>query len=52
MKIFAPMYQRAIVWSRHPHAPRLLAGLSFIEAIIFPVPPEAMLAPMGGAGPR
>lgn len=52
MKIFAPMYQRAIVWSRHPHAPRLLAGLSFIEAIIFPVPPEAMLAPMSLSQPK
>ena len=39
-----PLYQRAIVWSRHPRAPSLLAGLSFVEAIIFPVPPEVMLA--------
>jgi len=52
MKLFAPLYQRAIVWSRHPHAPRLLAGLSFIEAIIFPVPPEVMLAPMSLSQPK
>jgi membrane protein YqaA with SNARE-associated domain len=52
MKIFAPMYARAIAWSRHPRAPAFLTGLSFIEAIIFPVPPEVMLAPMSLAQPR
>jgi membrane protein YqaA with SNARE-associated domain len=52
MKIFAPLYQRAIVWARHPRAPSLLAGLSFVEAIIFPVPPEAMLAPMSLSQPK
>lgn len=46
MKIFQPMYNRAIAWSRHRNAPWMLAGLSFAEAIIFPVPPELMLAPM------
>jgi membrane protein YqaA with SNARE-associated domain len=52
MKIFAPMYQRAIAWSRHPRAPAFLSGLSFIEAIIFPVPPEVMLAPMSLSQPK
>lgn len=52
MKIFAPLYQRAIVWSRHPRAPALLTGLSFVEAIIFPVPPEVMLAPMSLSQPK
>lgn len=52
MKIFAPMYARAIAWSRHPRAPAFLTGLSFVEAIIFPVPPEVMLAPMSLAQPR
>ena len=52
MKIFAPMYQRAIAWSRHPRAPAFLTGLSVIEAIIFPVPPEVMLAPMSLSQPR
>ncbi len=46
MKIFAPMYQRAIAWSKHPRAPAFLTGLSFVEAIVFPVPPELMLASM------
>lgn len=52
MKIFGPLYERAIQWSKHPRAPTLLTGLSFIEAIIFPVPPEVMLAPMSLAQPK
>jgi membrane protein YqaA with SNARE-associated domain len=52
MKIFAPLYQRALHWSRHPRAPAMLTGLSFIEAIIFPVPPEMMLAPMSLSQPK
>ncbi|WP_369938955.1 YqaA family protein [Xanthomonas medicagonis] len=52
MKIFGPLYERAIAWSRHRRAPALLTGLSFAEAIVFPVPPEVMLAPMSLAQPR
>ena len=29
MKLFGPLYQRALAWSRHPKAPALLGGLSF-----------------------
>ena len=46
MKLFAPLYERTLAWSSHPKAPQLLTILSFFEAIIFPVPPEVMLAPM------
>jgi len=52
MKIFQPLYDRAITWARHRHAPWLLYGLSFIEAIFFPVMPELMLAPMCLAQPK
>lgn len=52
MKLFGPLYQRALVWARHPRAPALLTGLSFIEAIVFPVMPEVMLAPMCLAQPK
>lgn len=52
MRMFASLYERAIVWARHRHAVRYLAGLSFIEAFIFPVMPEIMLAPMMLAEPR
>lgn len=52
MKLFAPIYERTLVLARHRRAPALLAGLSFIEAIFFPVMPEVMLAPMCLAQPR
>ncbi|MEO6154249.1 MAG: YqaA family protein [Thermomonas sp.] len=52
MKLFGPLYERALVWSRHPKAPALLTGLSFAEAIFFPVMPEVMLAPMCLSQPR
>ena len=52
MQIFKPLYERAIQWARHPRAPALLTGLSFVEAIIFPVMPEVMLAPMCVANPK
>jgi len=51
MKVFGPMYARALVWAAHPRAPRFLGFLSFIEAIFFPVMPEVMLAPMTLARP-
>jgi membrane protein YqaA with SNARE-associated domain len=52
MRMFGSLYERAIVWARHRHAVRYLAGLSFVEAFIFPVMPEVMLAPMMLAQPR
>jgi len=52
MKIFKPLYERALVWAAHPKAPWYLALLSFVEAIIFPVAPEIMLAPMVLAKPQ
>ncbi|MBK8285120.1 MAG: DedA family protein [Ahniella sp.] len=52
MRLFRPWYERVLKWSEHPKAPSLLGFLSFIEAIIFPVPPEVMLAPMTLAKPK
>lgn len=52
MKIFGPIYARAINWAQHRRATWILAILSFFEAIIFPVPPEVMLAPMSIARPK
>ena len=46
MRIFGWLYDKAIHWSRHAHAPRYLAGLTFAESSFFPVPPDVMLAPM------
>ena len=52
MKIFGPLYERTIGWARHRRAPAFLTGLSFAEAVVFPVPPEVMLAPMCLAQPK
>jgi len=52
LKIFGPLYERALTWARHRHAPAYLTGLSFVEAIIFPIMPEVMLAPMCVGAPR
>jgi len=52
MKIFSPLYARAMQWSRHRHAPWYLGGLSFAESSFFPIPPDVMLAPMSLANPR
>ena len=52
MKIFSPLYARAMRWARHPRAPWYLGGLSFAESSFFPIPPDVMLAPMSMAQPR
>lgn len=51
MKLFAPLYERAMRWARHRHAPWYLGGMSFAESSFFPIPPDVMLAPMSLAQP-
>ena len=46
MKLFEPMYERVLLWSRHRYAERYLAALSFAESSFFPIPVDVMLAPM------
>jgi len=47
MKLFSYLYDRTLVYSKHPKAPVYLSILSFIESSFFPFPPpDAMLAPM------
>lgn len=46
MRVFAPLYERVLVWSRHRHAERYLAVLSLAESSFFPIPVDVMLAPM------
>ncbi|MCK7471171.1 MAG: DedA family protein [Desulfomicrobium escambiense] len=52
MRLFSPLYRRAMTWSRHRHAPWYLGGLSFAESSFFPIPPDVMLAPMCLARPE
>ncbi len=35
-----------MAWSRHPHAKKYLAFISFVESSFFPIPTSLMLAPM------
>ena len=46
MRLFGPLYDRALNWAGHPHAERYLWALSFAESSFFPIPPDVMLAPM------
>jgi membrane protein YqaA with SNARE-associated domain len=52
LKVFAPLYERALRWAQHRNAPALLGLLSFVEAVFFPVMPEVMLAPMALSRPQ
>jgi|TARA_B100001063_G_scaffold163398_1_gene152464 membrane protein YqaA with SNARE-associated domain len=51
LKLFQPCYDLALRWSKHPAASRYLALLSFAESVIFPIPPDVMLAPMSLSQP-
>ena len=51
MRLFSALYDRALTWSAHRHAPAYLGALSFAESSFFPVPPDVMLAPMVLARP-
>ncbi len=51
MRWFSRLYDRALVWSAHRHAPRYLGVVSFAESSFFPIPVDVMLAPMTLANP-
>lgn len=52
MKIFASMYQYTVKLAQHKLAAYYLAALSFAESSFFPIPVDAMLAPMALAQPK
>ncbi len=45
-RLFSRLLEHVLRWSKHPHAPWYLGGLSFAESSFFPIPPDIMLAPM------
>ena len=45
-RLFSRLLDLVLGWSKHPHAPWYLGGLSFAESSFFPIPPDIMLAPM------
>lgn len=47
----AKLYNKVLEWSRHRHAPRYLAIVSFIDSSFFPVSPMFMFIPMSFAHP-
>jgi len=46
VRIFTPIYDKMLVWSKHPKAPFYLGSVSFMESSFFPIPPDVMLMPM------
>ncbi len=51
-RLFSRLFDRVLVWSRHPRATWYLGALSFAESSFFPVPPDVLLAPMVLARPQ
>ena len=45
------LYDRVLALAAHRRAPAWLAGVSFAESSVFPIPPDAMLVPMCLARP-
>ncbi|WP_341503273.1 YqaA family protein [Gallaecimonas sp. GXIMD4217] len=52
MRIFSALYDRVMLWARHPRASVFLGTMSFAESVIWPVPVDVMLAPMALAKPQ
>jgi membrane protein YqaA with SNARE-associated domain len=46
------LYDWTLAWAAHPHALWVLAGVSFLESSVFPIPPDVLLIPMILAAPR
>ena len=46
MSILNRLYDRTMALAGHRHALSTLAGVSFIESSVFPIPPDVMLIPM------
>ena len=52
MKLFTTLYDLCLNWAKHPQAEKYLGVLSFTESMVFPIPPDVMLAPMSLAKPH
>lgn len=52
MKIFSPLYEKVMLWSKHKYAPFYLYLMAFSESIFWPVPVDVMLAPMALSKPK
>ncbi|MFA3915424.1 YqaA family protein [Ruegeria hyattellae] len=45
------LYDRTMRLAEHPHALWALAGVSFVESSVFPIPPDVLMIPMILAAP-
>jgi len=52
LKLFSALYDKVLSWTQHPRADIILGLLSFAESVIFPIPPDVMLAPMAMTQPK
>lgn len=52
MKLFSALYDKVLSWAQHPRATMILGLLSFSESVVFPIPPDVMLAPMAMTQPK
>jgi membrane protein YqaA with SNARE-associated domain len=50
--LFSALYDKVLSWAQHPRANIILGLLSFAESVIFPIPPDVMLAPMAMTQPK
>lgn len=50
--VFRKLYDWTSRLAHHPYAERALAGVSFAESSVFPIPPDVMLIPMILARPE
>jgi membrane protein YqaA with SNARE-associated domain len=50
--LFSALYDKVLSWAQHPRANVILGLLSFAESVIFPIPPDVMLAPMAMTQPQ
>lgn len=46
MQMLRRLYDWTLDRAAHERAPYALAGISFAESVVFPIPPDVMLAPM------
>ncbi len=52
MKYLRQLYQWVLQWADHRHNIKALGFLALIEAIFFPIPPDALLLAMGTSQPK
>lgn len=52
MKLFSTLYDKTLIWAKHPKSTWYLSGMSFAESSFFPIPPDVMLMPMSLATPQ